>query len=84
MEQWLIMANDANSDTYFPASRVGADTRVDVGFFGRGSSRLFGSVISPSGESLGGVVICPPLHADFSPACMTRRRGREGRSTGHA
>lgn len=60
------MANDANSDAYFPASRVDAETRVDVGFFGRGSSRLFGSVISSPEEPLGGVVICPPLHADFS------------------
>jgi pimeloyl-ACP methyl ester carboxylesterase len=50
----------------FPASRVESGTRIEVGFLGSGPDRSFACLYTPREAPLGGIVICPPLHADFS------------------
>jgi pimeloyl-ACP methyl ester carboxylesterase len=43
-------------------SEDGIDVRI--GYFGREPSLLFGSLAMPKDDPRGGVVICPPVHAD--------------------
>jgi pimeloyl-ACP methyl ester carboxylesterase len=47
-------------------SRHDGGLRTDVGFFGPRGSRTFGSLNFPTRPPIGGVVISPPLHADFA------------------
>jgi pimeloyl-ACP methyl ester carboxylesterase len=65
------------------ASRMDAGTRIDAGFLGSGASRLFVSVSTPLDAPRSGVVICPPLHADFAKnyrneVLLGRALSREG------
>ena len=50
----------------FPASRIDSDTRIEMGFLGPRPDRLFACLSTPREAPTGGMVICPPLHADFS------------------
>lgn len=48
-------------------SRTDRDACVDIGFIGTGTSRLFATLSTPLDLWIrSGVLICPPLHADFA------------------
>ncbi|HWC32893.1 MAG TPA: hypothetical protein VG709_07175, partial [Actinomycetota bacterium] len=50
-----------------PAVRVDDASRIveRVGFFGEGADRLFGVLHAPSDGARAGVVVCPPVYAEF-------------------
>lgn len=57
---------DLQPDDRFPATREEDGVRIEIGFVGEPSGRLLSCVSTPSGDTRAGVVMCPPLHADFA------------------